>query len=71
MTTSLDECWQAYSVDQVESDASTLNRVQRRRAFMSGAMACLELMKSGRDEKSLMAEIVLYGRAVGSAAEGV
>jgi len=38
---------------------------------MSGAMACLELLKSGRDQKALMAEIVQYGRAVGSAAEGV
>ncbi len=71
MATSLDECWHEYAVDHIDRDASTVNRIQRRRAFMSGAMACLELMKSGRDEKSLMAEIVLYGRAVGSAAEGV
>lgn len=35
------------------------------------ALACLELQKAGRNAEVVMAELVQFGRAVGSAAEGV
>ena len=69
--TSLDEYWIAYSIDHVDADASAMTRVLQKRAFMSGALACLALQKAGRNAEVVMAELVQFGRAVGSAAEGV
>ncbi len=40
-----------------------------RRAFMAGALATLELLRSGVPREQLLAECVAYGRAIGSAAE--
>lgn len=65
----LDTAWQAYSADHVPPDAPSQQRVRQRRDFMSGALAVLELQKRGASREQLLAEVVAFGRAVGSQAE--
>jgi hypothetical protein len=43
--------------------------VERRRAFMAGALACIELQRAGVTREQLIAECVAFGRAIGTAAE--
>lgn len=43
--------------------------VERRRAYMAGALDALRLMQSGVTRDQLLAECVQFGRAIGTPAE--
>ena len=43
--------------------------VERRRAFMAGALACMVLQQSGVPRDQLIAECIAFGRAIGTPAE--
>lgn len=44
-------------------------RMLLRRAYMAGALACLEAQRSGATREQLLAECVQFGRAIGTTAE--
>ncbi len=58
--------FEAYAADTLARDTSTRTRVLVQRAFMAGA---LEAVTSKQPREALLAEIVSYGRAIGTAAE--
>jgi hypothetical protein len=43
--------------------------VERRRAYMAGALDALRLMQAGATRERLLAECVQFGRAIGTPAE--
>lgn len=61
--TTLAEVWEQYEVTGARITSAD------RRQFMGGALAALQLMKSGATHAQLLAECVQYGRSIGSAAE--
>lgn len=63
------ECWAAYMAEAEISARCTDPRVQRRRDFMAGAMAYHALRDGGRPAEALLAELIGFGRALGTAAE--
>lgn len=43
--------------------------VERRRAYMAGALDALRLQQAGVSQASLLSECIQFGRAIGTAAE--
>lgn len=64
----LAECWAAYLAEAAIA-AKADPSVQRRRDFMAGAMAYHELRSGGRPADALLAELLGFGRALGTEAE--
>ncbi len=60
------DAWQTFSADCVPRDASTLQRVEMRRAFYAGALSALT-SKSPRYD--LLAECMQFGLGIGTPAE--
>jgi hypothetical protein len=67
--TNLADAWSAYAEDRAIAAQHRDQAVQGRRDFMSGALAVLELQRAGATREAIVAEIVAFGRAVGTAAE--
>ncbi len=67
----LSDAWDAYMADQVPIDATAHDVAIARRRFYSGAMAAVEIIKSGDRSTvgSLTQELVAYGRTIGTSAE--
>ena len=57
------------ATEYAEARATSVDPVHARRAFMAGALAALDLERSGRARDDLIAECVQFGRAIGTAAE--
>lgn len=55
-----------YEADQPPADRPFIPSVMRRRAYMAGALAALT-SKATREQ--MLAEVVQYGRTIGSAVE--
>ena len=65
--TTLAESFQRYEADQEHQHTVRPLSVERRRAYMAGALDALTTKNITREQ--LLAEIVMYGRVVGSAVE--
>ena len=66
--TTLAESWTLAQAD-APIDPRATPAVQARRDFMAGSLATLLLLKLGATVDQLMAENVMFGRAIGTAAE--
>lgn len=66
--TTLAESWAEACAD-APLDPRATPAVQGKRDFMAGALACLVLQSRGATRDQLMAEVVAFGRVVGTAAE--
>lgn len=67
--TTLADLWSAYVDEAAIAARTTSPQVQARRDFMAGAMAYHELRSSGATTEALLAELLGFGRALGSEAE--
>jgi hypothetical protein len=61
--TTLEEVWSRYETSGAQVTAKD------RRQFMGGALAAIELLRSGATASQLHAECVQFGRAIGTKAE--
>lgn len=67
---SLTDLWQAERHDFLAARHLTPEELaQHRRSFMAGALAALTLQRGGVTREQLLAEIVMYGRTIGSTVE--
>lgn len=66
MTSTLADSFTEYSARPVSILPAD---IAARRAFYAGALAVIELQRDGATRDQLLAEIVGFGRAVGTAAE--
>ena len=64
----LSEAWTQAQAD-APIDPRATPAVQARRDYMAGSLATLLLLKRGATVDQLMAENVMFGRAIGTAAE--
>lgn len=55
--------------EQLEAETPSRDPVDRRRAFMAGALAAALLIESGRAPEALIAECSQFGRVVGTPLE--
>jgi hypothetical protein len=55
--------------DAFQDQPAHAQTVERRRAYMAGALDALRLQQAGVPREQLLAECVQFGRAIGTAAE--
>lgn len=67
--TSLAESFDDYAADAITAARYDAHEVQARRHYMAGAQAVLLAMRSGATREQLQAELIGFGRAIGSPAE--
>jgi hypothetical protein len=65
----LTDAYAAYQADAPIASRTRDPEVQARRDFMAGAMAYHQLRRTGASPEALLAELIGFGRAVGTAAE--
>lgn len=67
--TTLADAWTGYADDRAIAPQHATPAVQSRRDFYNGALAALELQRAGVTREAVLAEVVAFGRIVGTAVE--
>lgn len=67
--TTLLDAWDDERADYLPRLTDQVALAQLRRTYMAGALAALDLQRAGATRERLMAEVVAFGRAIGTAVE--